>query len=50
MSDDVEQRFKDIWLWCMLEHEVGTLVSGPCLECVAKYAKTGPPVRESAEG
>lgn len=38
-----ETRFQDIWLYCMLDHKVGTMPSGPCLNCVTKFALTGPP-------
>lgn len=38
-----ETRFRDIWLYCMLDHQVGTMPSGPCFACVRQYAVSGPP-------
>lgn len=38
-----EERFRDIWMYCIFDHEKGTLPFGPCTECVIAYAKTGPP-------
>lgn len=40
---DPDERFKGIWLYCMLDHEVGTLPSGPCLDCVKRYTTVRPP-------
>lgn len=40
---DVDTRFKDIWLFCMIDCGQGTLPGGPCQKCVLAYAQTGPP-------
>lgn len=43
VSDPWTDRFKDIWMFCMLDCGKGSLPNGPCSECVLSYAKTGPP-------
>ena len=42
-EDEIHSRFKAVWAYCMIDHGVGTLPSGPCMECISKYAITGPP-------
>jgi hypothetical protein len=43
-DDELDHRFRDIWLYCLTVHPgQGTLPGGPCEDCVARYAVTGPP-------
>lgn len=43
-DDETWNRFSDIWIYCMTLHPgQGTLPGGPCLDCVTRYAISGPP-------
>ena len=49
-EDAIHQRFRDVWMFCMIDHGVGTMPSGPCTDCVRQYAIDGPPDGEWNKG
>lgn len=41
--DEATDRFKALWLYCMLDCGKGSLPYGPCRDCIDTYAISGPP-------
>ena len=42
-ESEAAARFQGIWLYCIVDHGVGSLPSGPCEECIATYSRMGAP-------